>query len=162
MKTTTTTDKVQSRFRKRLVDYTEAPLDTPKSIRLQKIVDYYNSMLPKYVKLFIFQEGYRSNTYVVDALAMKGCPKKWIGGNRGFMKNGKTNTDGSTFKYPDGAISNFLNMGINGTVEAGYKYVESFIEYSLAQYLKRTKNIEVDRIGIYDSDSVCIGLKGEK
>tara|TARA_Y100001938_G_scaffold140825_1_gene209588 strand:+ start:12882 stop:13532 length:651 start_codon:yes stop_codon:yes gene_type:complete len=123
---------------KKLDTYTEAMNDTPKNRRFQEIIDEINSLLPEYVKVYGFQDytDKRNPNYVtVIALAFEGCPKHLIGGDN-FSDS--VSTSSSPRNLPEGAISNYLGMGMNGEIAGGYGCVEDELLYEMAK-LKEAK-----------------------
>ena len=112
--------------KKKLGAYEEAMVDTPFNREVQAELDYWNNKLPKYVKLFGYQEQYKTDkTIEIMAMAMKGCPDKYIGGNNSL------DLGWSDKAQPEGVISNFIGIGMNGSIEVGYKHIISSIKYAM-------------------------------
>tara|TARA_Y100000361_G_scaffold154129_1_gene178307 strand:- start:5110 stop:5541 length:432 start_codon:yes stop_codon:yes gene_type:complete len=117
--------------KKKLDTYRDSMVDTPKNREIQAELDYWNKLLPSYVKLFGFQEDEKTDkTIVVEAMAMKGCPKRYIGGNCNVKDWDKRN-------HPKGTISNFLGIGLNGEIEIGYKYLVEDVRRTMESYLNK-------------------------
>ena len=114
--------------KKKLHTYKDSMVDTPKNREIQAELDYWNKLLPSYVKLFGFQEDEKTDkTVLVTAMAMKGCPKNYIGGNCRQSGWDKRN-------HPKDAISNFLGLGMNGDIEIGYKYLVEDVRKTMEHY----------------------------
>jgi len=109
----------------KLDTYGDSMVDTPMNRKIQAELDYWNKLLPSYVRLFGYQEDWKADkTVVVVAMAMEGCPEQYIGGNcraKGWDKR----------NHPEGAISNFLGIGMNGEVEIGYKYLVDSVRHQM-------------------------------
>lgn len=117
----------------KLDTYTQAMKDTPKNRGFQKIMDEINSLLPEYVKVYGFQDSTdeRNPNYVtVLALAFKGCPEHLMGGDGTVDTLGR---DSYAQRMPEGAISNYLDMGMNGEIAGGYSRVENDLLYHLSK-----------------------------
>ena len=118
----------------KLGDYSESLVDTPFNRKVQERLDYWNakiSKVSKEYKLYGFQQHCNtSNTIEILAMATKHCPKRLIGGNaKGFLSRHE--------KYPEGMISNYIGIGLNGEIAVGYKYLLEDLDSYMEQTLQK-------------------------
>ena len=118
---------VKNNFRrKKLNNYIGALVDTPFNRKVQERIAHWNSLLPKEVKLYGFQdEQSTSNTIVITAMATKYCQKNLIGG------------DSKRLEMPKDTISNYLGIGMNGEVASGYKFLLESLESNMIKYMEK-------------------------
>ena len=110
-----------------LGNYVGAMNNTARNRGIQRLLDKANVFMPKGAKLFAFQHN---QTICVEAVAMKGCSARFVGGN--YKKDQHCH---SSYNLIEGALSNHTGFGMYGEVACG-KYIKDDVE----QLVRRLKN----------------------